>query len=305
MLVLGWWLVPISLFRLVPLSIDALSWRQLLPASSRPGVFGVVWMRFWMGKSDNALLPVAGVGGDIAGARLVHQRGVPGEKAAAAMVVDVTVGRATQLILVMARVTLLAARSSAGGGDPGGVGDADRRSGVRRRDHVIRAGPAQRRVCRVRQAGAPRGACKKWPFDLTGSASAVDDAVVAIYRRGFPVLRASLLRLAGWAASAGEIWLIMHFLSRPFSVTDAFCSKASAPASKGGVPGARSAGRPRGRLCCVWRAVRTAGRHCAGHSPRQTGSRIGPGAARPHGLAVGRRATSHRRGDDRANSTPR
>ena len=35
-------------------------------------------------------------------------------------------------------------------------------------------------------------------------------------------MRASLLRLAGWAASAGEIWLIMHFLSRPFSVTDAF-----------------------------------------------------------------------------------
>src|SRR5208337_3701130 len=46
MLVLGWWLAPITLFHLVPLSFDALSWRQLLPASSRPDAVSVVWMRW-------------------------------------------------------------------------------------------------------------------------------------------------------------------------------------------------------------------------------------------------------------------
>jgi glutamate/aspartate transport system permease protein len=43
-------------------------------------------------------LPVAGIGGDIASARLAHLRGVPGTQAAASMVVDTTAGVATQSI---------------------------------------------------------------------------------------------------------------------------------------------------------------------------------------------------------------
>ncbi len=220
MLVLGWWLAPITLFHLVPLSFDALSWRQLLPASSRPDVVSVVWMR-WIRESVNALLPVAGVGGDIAGARLVHQRGVPGAKAAAAMVVDITVGVATQLIFVMAGVTLLVARSSAQAAIEVAwamlIGIAVFVAAIA--SFVL---VQHNSMFVVFAKLARRVTPEQWPFDLTGSASAVDEAVVATYRRGFPVLRASLLRLAGWAASAGEIWLIMHFLSRPFSVTDAF-----------------------------------------------------------------------------------
>ena len=36
MLVIGWWLIPITLFHLVPLGFSAFSWRELLPASTRP-----------------------------------------------------------------------------------------------------------------------------------------------------------------------------------------------------------------------------------------------------------------------------
>ena len=175
----------------------------------------------WIRESINALLPVAGVGGDIASARLVHQRGVPGAKAASAMVVDITVGVATQLIFVLAGVTLLVTRSSAAAAVPVAwamlMGIA-----------VFVAAIAtfvlvqHNRMFALLARLARRVAPEKWLSDFTGSASAVDDAVVAAYRRGFPVLRASLLRLTGWAASAGEIWLIMHFLGRPFGVTDAF-----------------------------------------------------------------------------------
>ncbi len=220
MLVLGWRLVPITLFRLVPLSLDALSWRELLPASSWPSVFSVVSMR-WIRESINALLPVAGVGGDIAAARLVHRRGVPGAKAAAAMVVDITVGAATQLIFVLAGVTVLAARSSAHAAIP--VASA-MLTGIA----VFVAAVAtfvlvqHRSMFVVLAKLARRVTPEKWLSDFTGGASAIDDAVMAVYRRGFVVSRASLLRLAGWAAGAGEIWLVLHFLSRPFGVTDAF-----------------------------------------------------------------------------------
>jgi putative membrane protein len=216
MLVLGWWLAPITLFHLVPLVLDAVSWRELIPAPSRPNVFSVTWIR-WIRESISTLLPVAGVGGDVAAARLANQQGVPGVQAAASMVVDITVAAAAQIVFVIAGVALLAARS----GDRAiitallvGVG-------------VFAAAIAafvlvQHRSMFMALAGlARRVAPEKWLSGLAGSASAIDDAVVATYRRGFAFLLSNLLRVLGLVVGAGEIWLVMYFLMRPFSVTDA------------------------------------------------------------------------------------
>ncbi len=220
MLVLGWWLLPITLFHLVPLSFDALSWRELIPAPSRPNVFSVIWNR-WIRESINSLLPVAGVGGDIAAARLAHRRGVPGAEAAASMVVDLTVGVATQLIFVLAGVTLLVTRSSEHTAVRVAVALL---IGVSAFAAAITAFVLvqHRSMFVVLAKLARRVAPEKWLNGFTGHASAIDDAVVATYRRSFALLRANLLRFVGWAAGAGEIWLVMHFLTRPFSVTDAF-----------------------------------------------------------------------------------
>jgi len=104
--------LPITVFHLVPLCFDAVSWRELFPASNRPAVLRFIWMR-WIRESISTLLPVAGVGGDFAGARLAQQRGVPGAQAAASMVVDITVGAATQVVFVIAGVVLFAAGARA------------------------------------------------------------------------------------------------------------------------------------------------------------------------------------------------
>ena len=109
--VIGWWLLPITLFHLIPLLLSALSWRELLPPATRPDVTTVVRI-CWIRESINSLLPVASIGGDFAGMRLSHLRGVPGAQAVAAMVVDITIGAATQLIFVMSGAALLLARSS-------------------------------------------------------------------------------------------------------------------------------------------------------------------------------------------------
>ena len=219
MLVLGWWLAPITLFHLIPLFLDAVSWRELIPAPSRPNVFTVTWIR-WIRESISSLLPVAGVGGDVAAARLANQQGVPGVQAAASMVVDITVAAATQLVFVIAGAALLAARSS------------DRATvtatwalmiGVAVFAAAIAAFVlVQHRSMFMALARlARRVAPEKWLNGLAGSASAIDEAVVATYRRGFALLLSNLLRLVGLVAGAGEIWLVMYFLMRPFSVTDA------------------------------------------------------------------------------------
>ncbi len=220
MLVVGWGLLPITLFHLVPLFFSALSWRELLPLSSRPDVISVTWIR-WIRESINALLPVAGVGGDVAGARLAHLRGVPGAQAAASMVVDTTVGVVAQLVFVLTGVMLLVIRST---------------------EHtallvawVVLIGMGvfivaiaafvlvQHRNMFVMFAKLARGLVpEKWLSSFAGNASAIDDAVVAVYRNRFAFLRANLLRLVGWAAGTGEIWLVMQFLGQPLGVLDAF-----------------------------------------------------------------------------------
>jgi putative membrane protein len=220
MLVIGWGLVPITLFHLVPMSFSTLSWRELLPLSSRPNVGRLAWMR-WIRESINSLLPVAGVGGDVVGARLAHQQGVPGAEAAASIVVDTTVGVMTQMVFVIAGVTLLVFRSS---------DVAAGRIALALLIGVAVFAVAIATFVRLQHRSlfatvsnlASRLTPEKWLTGFAGNASAVDDAVVATYRRRFAFVRANLLRFFAWAAGAGEIWLIMHFLGRPLDVTDAF-----------------------------------------------------------------------------------
>jgi putative membrane protein len=220
MLAVGWGLVPISLYHVVPMVCSALSLRELLPASSRLGVGAVIWMR-WIRESVSSLLPVGGVGGDLVNARLAHRGGVPGAQAAASMVVDVTVGVATQLVFVALGLALLLRRSST----PAVLAVA----------WVVLVGMGAFVVAiaiflRLQHRGmfavSARVAGALLRYDrlsgAAGGAAAVDEAVVAIYRRRPALLRANAVRLLGWAAGTGEIWLVMQFLGRPIDPTEAF-----------------------------------------------------------------------------------
>jgi len=218
--VIGWWLLPITLFHLVPLSFSALSWRQLISPSSSPGTVTLIWIR-WIRDSINSLLPVAGIGGDIASVRLAHLQGVPGAQAAASMVVDTTIGVATQLIFVMSGVGLLLMRST------------ERSALLLAWVVLIGTGVFIALIAAfvlVQHRGlfvgftnlARRLVAEKWLSAFAASASAIDDAVAAAYRSGWSILRAIILRLIAWAAGVGEIWLVMQSLGHPLGMLDAF-----------------------------------------------------------------------------------
>ena len=220
MLVVGWWLLPITAYHIVPMLFSALSWRELLPPATRPDVVSVTWIR-WVRESINSLLPVANIGGDIASARLAHLRGVPGPQAAASMVVDTTVGVVTQMAFVIAGVALLVLR-------PTGGAAFEVVAGVLIGVGALVAAVAafvlfQHKNMFERFAKLARGMLpKQWLTHFAGNASAVDAAVVLSYRRGAAFWRANLLRLVGWAAGAGEVWLVTWCLGQPLSVIDAF-----------------------------------------------------------------------------------
>jgi putative membrane protein len=220
MLVIGWGLIPITLFHLIPFTLSALSWRELLPAASRPHTVTVIWIQ-WIRESINTLLPVASVGGDVASMRLAHLRGVPGAQAASSVIVDTTVGLVTQLIFVLSGVALLLMRST------------DRNSLLVAGTVLLAMGVlfvAITAFVFLQHRGLFAGFAKfarrlipgKSLSALVARASMIDDSVVATYRNGSVMLRASLLRLVGWAVGAGEVWLVMQCLGQPIGVVDAY-----------------------------------------------------------------------------------
>jgi putative membrane protein len=152
--------------------------------------------------------------------RLSRLRGVPGVQAAASMVVDITIGAATQLIFVMSGAALLLRHST----DRGAVVVA---SAV-----LIGAGVffvaiaafiifQHRGLFGVSAQLTRRLLPQQWLSVVSASASAIDDAVVASYRAGSVILGASVLRLIAWAVEAGEIWLVMQALGQPLGIIDA------------------------------------------------------------------------------------
>jgi len=166
-------------------------------------------------------LPVASVGGDVASVRLLHLRGVPGTQAAASMVVDITVGVATQLIFVLLGVGLLLMRST------------DRSSLLVAGMALIGIGTLFAAITAFvlfQHRGLFAGFAKfagrlmrgKWLSAFAARASTIDDTVVQAYRSGWVMLRANLLRLVGWVAGAGEVWLVMQCLGQPIGMVDAY-----------------------------------------------------------------------------------
>ena len=220
MLLVGWGLIPISLFHLLPMSLSALSWRDLYPRTRILGVGRMVLLR-WIRESINGLLPVGGVGGDFVVVRLSYLAGVPGAPAAAAMVVDLTLGVITQLVFVMTGLALLVTRSQA--------------PTVLAIGWSVLAALAAMMIAvaiflRLQHRGMfevstriAGGLLRSQRIaDLAGRAASVDAAVVEVYKGGARLWRSGIIRLAGWMMGTGEIWLTLYFFGQPISLTDAF-----------------------------------------------------------------------------------
>ncbi|MGH6979960.1 MAG: lysylphosphatidylglycerol synthase domain-containing protein, partial [Stellaceae bacterium] len=100
---LRWWLLVIIAWHALPLAIDARAWQLLYP--KRPPLAPLA-LAIWIGEGVNGLFPIPHLG-EIARARIARHTAQPGE-AAATVVVDLTLGVATELIFALLGVALLA-----------------------------------------------------------------------------------------------------------------------------------------------------------------------------------------------------
>jgi putative membrane protein len=105
------WVIPLALaLHALQLLIAAWGWR-VVTERDRPGL--LAWWRIrWIREAVNAMLPVAQIGGNVAGVRLLAQAGVPLPRAGAGTVLDVTAEAASQALFTLLGIALLAATSA-------------------------------------------------------------------------------------------------------------------------------------------------------------------------------------------------
>lgn len=203
-------------WHLLPMLLDTLAWRALLPPEPRLPLARLLEMR-WLGESVNALLPVLQVGGDLLRARLSALAGVPGGAAAAAIVLDLTLSVATLGLFLLAGVLLALGRLD--GLPLAGPAAALAAAGIAGLAGFIalqRTGG----LARLLRALAGRLGNPAWDR-LAGAAGAFDAALARLHGDRRALLRSSLLALAAWVLGAGEAWLALRLLGFQPSLLDA------------------------------------------------------------------------------------
>lgn len=216
----GLGLIWASLFHIVPMALNARAWQVLLPGARPPGLGFFTWL-VWVREAVNVMLPVARIGGEIVTARLMFRHGLYRAPAVASLIVDVTVTVITQLMFTLAALGLLISRHT----ESPVIGQVVL--------SLVLGGVAVALVLMVQKFGLFRLITRLFePLMGTawitqfGSHERFDRAVRHSYRRMGRVLSCGLWQLAGWAAGAGEIWIMLHFLGHPLGIIDALLVEA-------------------------------------------------------------------------------
>jgi putative membrane protein len=204
-----------SLFHIVPMTINAHAWQVLLGRSRRPVLAYMTWVT-WLRESVNGLLPVARIGGEVLAVRLALQRGVRMGPAVASIVVDMTLGLASQFAYTMVGLVLLVEFSD----------DLTTRGsillGLAVGVPVVIAFVIVQRNGLFAMVGKVAGALFGERFSaLVGGAAALDRSVRMVYRRPMRLLICTVWQFVSYIVAAGEIWIALYFLGHPISVGEA------------------------------------------------------------------------------------
>jgi putative membrane protein len=227
-------LVLASLYRLVPLMFNTMSWRVLLPAAARLRWRAMLRLR-WIGESINALLPVAQIGGDFARARLLAHggvAGVTGADATAAMVADISIGAATQAVFTLIGVVAVVMIAPTG------------MLGIARTDAILVAAALTLAMAAALVAVARVGVSRlvaALPFHARGrlaarlaaGAAGIDRALAAVLARRGVLVRSAAWHLAGWISQVGETWLILTLLGTHVTWGEALVIESLAATARG------------------------------------------------------------------------
>jgi len=226
----GWvllWLVPLHV---LPLLLDVMGWHTLLwraDPGRRAGLvalFGFAAVR----EAVNRLLPVANIGGEIIGIRLLMLRGVPGAGAAASVIVETVLAMLSQFMFALLGLLCLLHVTAA----QAWTGNI----------LLMLAGtlPVIVALLLLLRYGSMFERCGRWIERLLAEDSHwrpllaqsgnLDEAIRALYHSHGRLLAATGWQLVGYVTATLETWLVMRWLGRPVTLGNALALESVAQA---------------------------------------------------------------------------
>ncbi len=222
----GWGLLLIMLYDLAALSCAGLAWGALLrPLWNGPNWLFIV-IRF-LREAINSLLPVAQVGGDLIGARMLAARGPPASLAVASVIADKTIEILGQFAYTLAGFLLLIGRR----------GDSDLLPGIG--FGLIVIGPLLLGFLGLQNsrlfAAFERmllGLAERLQWEGLSRMAGLHSALTSLYRQPLGLALGFAFHSVAWVAGAGEVWLALQLMGHPLGFVDCFILESLGQAAR-------------------------------------------------------------------------
>ncbi len=224
--VAGWrllWLVPAHV---VPLACFGAAWLALLEGRDPPSLAYVTWGAI-VREAVSGLLPVARIGGEVVGVRLLSRRGIPASTAGASVVVELTLTMAAQVVFAAIGLVLLAGYPTVG---PAvrivTVGLLVGIAAIAAFVVVVRRWGRAMFALMQRVIGALTGSTDR----LGGDPARFHEVLHAMFADRGALTACGVWQLVGFVAGAFELWLTLRLLGQPGDVRMALVLESSATA---------------------------------------------------------------------------
>jgi putative membrane protein len=206
------WLVPL---RVIPIALDAMGWRVLLAPRDvhHRARWPVLVATAMVREAVNRLLPVAGVGGELVGIRILVRRGLEPAPVTSSVIAEVVLTLLSLVLFAALGLALLVAST-------GGTGSLD--SIV---ISVLLALPLPLAGLWLISEGRLVAWLRRLAYLVTGSTGlappwlqsmpAFETELSALARRRGRLVLTMLFQLAAMTAGASEVWLALRLLGHP------------------------------------------------------------------------------------------
>ncbi len=210
---LGWLMVPLAAFHVVPLTLDASAWRVITPPP-RPRLLVFMAAR-WVREGVNALLPVAQLGGEVVAVRMLARAGGGTAKSTALVAIDLA-----SEFLAMVVVGCIGAGALFELAPP-----AERAQVTFVAAAMLPATMAAVSLACLQRIGLLGRIADRlrprWP-KAGEQLRAAQEAATAAWARPGALLHATALHGLGWSAGAVETWVVLKALAHPLRIEQAF-----------------------------------------------------------------------------------
>ncbi|HMJ50274.1 MAG TPA: lysylphosphatidylglycerol synthase domain-containing protein [Burkholderiales bacterium] len=214
-LAVGWGLLAVGVYHLIPLTFSSLAWRRLVRNTWRKPLSVFIWARLVREAVAN-LLPVLQVGGELVGARILTFRGAVAGLAGASVVVDLTLEAVAQFFFTLLGLVLLVMI--------GGSEETVRWTAAGLAVAALALGGfviAQHNGMFKWLEGLVEKIADRWNWLSLGRIGNVHDMIQKLYRERRALFAAGLTHFFSWIISAGEVWLALYFMGSPVTFLEA------------------------------------------------------------------------------------